>query len=733
MLSLIINKNLLFKLSLLFLMILFFSCKKTESPYFKIRVIDQETKLGVPMVGLVPLSQEKYYTDSNGFIAFREPGLMNKKVYFEVLSEGYEYPLSLEGKRSVNLFCKPGDSVVVKVRRKSVAERLYRSTGLGIYRDSKLLEEDIPIENPLINAEVLGQDSNLATLYRGKIFWVWGDTFLPPHYNGNFSVAAATSLLPQDGGLDPNMGVNYKYFVNNNGESKSMIKLKKPGYVWFDWIATLKDKEGNEKLYAKYANVNAYFQNYERGIAIFNDDKELFESYKNIPQWLDETHTCHHPFKGFENEKEFIYFTSVFDFKKVEAKIEKVVSPNDYYAFTCLKEGTKFDPDNVQLDRDSNGKLIYGWKRNSDPIGIRNQENLIASGKIDPHEAWLQLTDITTGDRVTEISRGSISWNSFRKKWIMISGAKDIWFSEADTPLGPWVYARKVAQHKSFFYNPTHHSFLDQNGGKDIFFEGTFTKFLSEEERVPGYDYNQLVYKLSLDNTQVYLPSAIYKVKDQYHFAENLNRDSIDIEEISFFAMPPDREIEGLIPVYQSKDKLLSLVGNKILFYAVPRDTEERNKFLGTWETQLDFPHFDNTFNITIKKENENFAATSNKKDFMITKFDLKADSINITITHPLGVYELEANTSGGNLDGTWSDGSINGKWEGTLTSKKWWGLFSDSLVDLYEFSNGNEVYYSSGLKPKKGFKKASKPLCKVWKNPSSQIITGFDIIPQKY
>ena len=174
-------------------------------------------------------------------------------------------------------------------------------------------------------------------------------------------------------------------------------------------------------------------------------------------------------------------------------------------------------------------------------------------------------------------------------------------------------------------------------------------------------------------------------------------------------------------------------MGNKILFYAVPRDIEERNKFLGTWETQLDFSHFDNTFNITIKKENENFAATSNKKDFMITKFDLKADSINITITHPLGVYELEANTSGGNLDGTWSDGSINGKWEGTLTSKKWWGLFSDSLVDLYEFSNGNEVYYSSGLKPKKGFKKASKPLCKVWKNPSSQIITGFDITPQKY
>ncbi len=708
-----------------------FSCKETESSYFKIRVVDQETKHGIPMVGLIPLSQEKYFTDSNGLIAFRELGLMNKKIFFEVSSEGYEYPMSLEGRRSVTLFTKPGDSVVIEMRRKNIAERLYRSTGLGIYKDSQLLKEDVPTENPVINAEVLGQDSNLASLYKNKIFWVWGDTFLPPHYKGNFSVAAATSLLPNDGGLDPNLGINFKYFVNKDGKSKSMIKLKKPGYTWFDWISTLKDKDGNEKLFAKYANVNAYFENYERGIAVFNDDKELFESYKNIPQWLGEIHTCNHPFKGIEDGKEFIYFTSVFDFEKVESEIEKVVSPEDYYAFTCLKEGTRLDLNDIHLDRDSKGKLIYDWKRNTDPVGIISQESLIASGQIDQHEAWLQLTDIVTGDLVKQISRGSIYWNSFRKKWILISGSKDIWFSEADTPLGPWVYARKVAEHESFLYNPTHHPFLDQNGGKDIFFEGTFTKFMSDEERVPRYDYNQLFHKLSLDNTQVYLPSAIYKEKGQYKFAEKLDSVSDGIEEISFFAMPPERIIKGLIPIYKLKNEKLSLKGNEILFYAVPNEIDQRNKFLGTWETKLDFQHFENSFNIVIKKENENYVAVSNKEDFKISKFDLKVNVIEITINHPLGIYDLKANTSGGKLDGTWSDGFINGKWEGTLTSKKWWGLFSDSLVDLYEFSNGELFYYSSDQNPKKDYKISSKPLCKVWKNPSSQIITAFNINPK--
>ena len=41
----------------------------------------------------------------------------------------------------------------------------------------------------------------------------------------------------------------------------------------------------------------------------------------------------------------------------------------------------------------------------------------------------------------------------------------EIWYAEADTPLGPWVYARKIVTHEKYsFYNPRHHPMFDQAG-----------------------------------------------------------------------------------------------------------------------------------------------------------------------------------------------------------------------------------------------------------------------------
>ena len=51
---------------------------KSPSPYFAIHVVDAETGRGVPMVELQTTSSVRYYTDSNGLVAFAEPGLMNQ-------------------------------------------------------------------------------------------------------------------------------------------------------------------------------------------------------------------------------------------------------------------------------------------------------------------------------------------------------------------------------------------------------------------------------------------------------------------------------------------------------------------------------------------------------------------------------------------------------------------------------------------------------------------------------
>ena len=57
---------------------------------FRIQVVDEETGRGVPLVELRTVNQVRYVTDSNGVVAFDEPGLFNLKVFFTVTSHGYE-------------------------------------------------------------------------------------------------------------------------------------------------------------------------------------------------------------------------------------------------------------------------------------------------------------------------------------------------------------------------------------------------------------------------------------------------------------------------------------------------------------------------------------------------------------------------------------------------------------------------------------------------------------------
>src|SRR4026209_327245 len=92
----------------------------------------------------------------------------------------------------------------------------------------------------------------------------------------------------------------------------------------------------------------------------------------------------------------------------------------------------------------------------------------------------------------------------------------EVWYAEAETPLGPWAYARKVATHDRYsFYNPLHHPYFDQDGGRRIYFEGTYTvTFSGNAEPTPRYDYNQLMYRLDLTSPRVALPLPVLPSAD---------------------------------------------------------------------------------------------------------------------------------------------------------------------------------------------------------------------------
>src|SRR5262245_40162002 len=60
--------------------------------YFTIKVVDGATGRGVPLVELRTVHGVRYYTDSNGLVAFHEPGLGGRDVFFQVAGHGYEFP-----------------------------------------------------------------------------------------------------------------------------------------------------------------------------------------------------------------------------------------------------------------------------------------------------------------------------------------------------------------------------------------------------------------------------------------------------------------------------------------------------------------------------------------------------------------------------------------------------------------------------------------------------------------
>jgi hypothetical protein len=459
---------------------------------FAIRVVDDQTGRGVPLVELETVNHLLFVTDSGGLVAFDEPGLMGREVFFAVRSHGYEFPKDGFGSVGVALRTEPGGQAELKIRRVNVAERLYRVTGQGIYRDTAALGRAAPLREPLLNAQVAGQDSALAAPYRGKLYWLWGDTLRPRYPLGNFQTAGAISGLPGQGGLDPAAGVDLKYFVDSDGFAKKMAPFKEPGMVWLDGVLTVLDPAKRERLVAHYSRMKSLGERTEHGLVMFNDQKEEFE--KVVAFDLKDAWRCPvgHPVRVSEDGTERFYFPAPFCTVRVPATLADVRNQASYEAFTPGHE----------------------WRKDAAPLTQKAEHLLIAAGKLKPEDAWLQPVDEETG-AVVHMHGGSVCWNEFRKKWILIavqdggtsSYLGEVWYSEAERVTGPWRRARKIVTHDRYsFYNPVQHPFFDQDGGRLIYFEGTYAStFSGNPLPTPRYDYNQVMYRLDLADPRLRL------------------------------------------------------------------------------------------------------------------------------------------------------------------------------------------------------------------------------------
>jgi len=488
---------------------------ETDAP-FAIEVVDEETGRGVPLVELKTVNNIRLYTDSNGIAAFNEPGLMNQKVFFYVRSHGYEFPEDGFGFRGRALEVTPGGHARLEIKRINVAQRLYRVTGGGIYRDSLLVGRPVPLRRPVLNGQVFGSDSVSTAVYHGRIYWFWGDTNRPGHPLGNFKTPGATSKLPSAGGLDPEVGIELDYFLDDNGFAKQTTPFPDPGPTWLSGLVTLRDGTGGERMFAHYVNVRGGFHVYERGLMEFDDRANEFHKVAKFPAdgpFPGGAHTFLHSVEGTE----YVYYCDPYPLVRVAADPEKLQRLECYEAFTCLQRGSRLKEN--RLDRGPDGSLRYGWKGDTEAVRPRDQAKLIKDGQIGPEDGLLALRDTDTGKAVAA-HRGSVFWNAYRGRWIMIAcesfGSSllgETWFAEADRPLGPWVYARKIITHDKYsFYNPKQHPMLDKEGGRIIFLEGTYTHtFSGNPDQTPRYDYNQILYKLDLADPRLNLPVAVYE------------------------------------------------------------------------------------------------------------------------------------------------------------------------------------------------------------------------------
>ena len=475
--------------------------------YFKITVVDKQTRRGVPLAELHTTSNVKYVTDSRGVIAFEEPGLMDTDVFFWVQSHGYTFPSDAFGYRGTKLHVKAGASATLEMQRVNLAERLYRITGEGIYRDTVLLGEKPPTQMPLLNGQVTGQDTVEVVPYKGKLYWFWGDTSRPAYPLGNFATSGATSLLPDKGGLDPTNGIDLAYFVNGEGFCRAMAPLPDPGVVWIDSLMTVPDASGQESLLCRYERLKGLGTPLERGLMRFNDKTQTFERLTKF-DLANPLYPQGHPFRHTVDGAEYLYFPTPYPNLRVKAALPELETPSHYEAYTPLVAGSRFAGTDSRLERDASGKLVWAWKRDTAPLSPPQQSMLVKVGKMRMDESPFALRDLNTGKDV-EAQGGSVYWNAYRKCWIMIcvqaggtSYLGEVWYAESPTPEGAWRDAKKIVTHDRYtFYNPAQHPFFDQRGGRIIYFEGTYTNQFTgspDTPPTPRYDYNQIMYCLDL-------------------------------------------------------------------------------------------------------------------------------------------------------------------------------------------------------------------------------------------
>ncbi|WP_200836541.1 hypothetical protein [Roseiconus lacunae] len=438
-------------------MILFGQLALAREPC-RIRVIDSENRWPVPLVELRTTHGIRFVSDNAGVIAFDLPELMDEPVWFHIEGHGYNVPKDAFGYRGVRLTPTPGGELTVEVKRELPAKRLGRITGGGLFAESQSFGEHTEWREQ----SILGCDSVQNVVHRGRIHWAWGDTTLARYPLGLFQSIGATTPIWNRTDWKPPIKLRYEYITDQNGRPRNIAEMPGDGPTWLMGYASLRANDGSDRLVATYSKIKPPLTESEVGLCVWDESQKRFAATKSI--WrLD------------------------------SGKPKPDALPQGH---SVLWE----DADGIRW-------ILFG-----DPLpSLRCRATFEAWFDPSSWEPLLPQTTIPSADNRQQIRphRGSIAWNGYRKKWVTVftqlggetSHLGEIWYAESDSPLGPWANAIHVVTHHRYtFYNPQLHPEFVAEDSPELLFEATYTHTFSKTaEPTPRHDYNQVLYRLDLN------------------------------------------------------------------------------------------------------------------------------------------------------------------------------------------------------------------------------------------
>ncbi len=425
----------------------------------RIEVVEKGSGWPVPLVELRTTHHLRMVTDNAGNIACDAPELMGRETWFDVIGHGYEVPRDGFGARGVRLTPEPGKTLRVEVARTIVARRLGRLTGSGIFAESQKLGRELEWRD----AGVSGCDSVQTAMHRGRLFWAWGDTMLPRYPLGIYDMTGATTAVQPLASFQPPLRLRFDLFTDAQGAPRGIAKMPGSGPTWVSGCASLPDASGATRLVGSYIKVRNHLEAYESGLCVWDDERENFAPLRVL--WT-----------------------------KSDAAPKQPPMPEGHAA----------------LWQDAQGKA---WVFFGNPLPVLRCPATFEAWRdsatwetLPPQASILSAAD---GQAVKPHS-GSIAWNAKRGRWVAVfmesfgkpSAFGELWYAEADAPTGPWGPAVKVLTHENYtFYNPRLHPEWTPPDSPILLFEGTYTaEFADHPQPTPRYDYNQVLYRLDLDD-----------------------------------------------------------------------------------------------------------------------------------------------------------------------------------------------------------------------------------------